>query len=117
MIVDALALIPMTNSERSDMPEYIDADVRELRDSDGAGKVTLLLGVSGDRDKFATRVEQVGATVNATLGRATLRVTAPESAIDDLCELEGLKSIEIEREDVRMLDEGNGRSRRRVTRS
>ena len=99
------------------MPEYIDTDVKSLRDSSSDDEVTLLLGVSGDRDKFATRVEQVGATVNATLGRATLRVTTSESAVDDLCGLEGLKSIEIEREDVRTLDEGNGRSRRRVTRS
>lgn len=99
------------------MPEYIDAGVTALRDSSSDEETMLLLGVSGDRDEFATRVEQAGATVNATLGRATLRVTAPQSAIDDLCELDGLKSIEIERDDVRMLDEGNGRSPRRVIRS
>ena len=99
------------------MPEYIDAEIRALRDSSSDDEITLLLGVSGDRDEFASWVEQLGATVNASLGRATLRVTAPQSAIDGLCELDGLKSIEIEREDVRTLDEGNGRSRRRVTRS
>lgn len=117
VIADALGLTPMDNSERSDMPEYIDADVRKLRDSDGDAKITLLLGVSGDRDEFASRVKQVGATVKATLGRATLRVSAPQSVVDDLCKLDGLKSIEIERDDVRTLDEGNGRSPRRVTRS
>jgi len=107
----------MTDSKRVDMPEYIDADVTTLRDSSSDEETTLLLGVSGDRDEFATRVEQVGATVNAALGQATLRVIAPQSTIDDICELDGLKSIEIEREDVRTLDEGNGRSPRRVTRS
>lgn len=99
------------------MPEYIDAEVTTLRDSTSDDEITLLLGVSGDRDEFASRVEAVGATVDAKLGQATLRVTTLKSAIGQLCELERLKSIEIEREDVRTLDEGNGRSRRRVTRS
>lgn len=99
------------------MPEYIDPAVSDLRDSERAESVTVLLGVAGDRDEFATRVEQLDVTVDAALGRATLRVTAPESAVDALCELTGLQSIELEREDVRTLDEGNGRSRRRVTRS
>lgn len=99
------------------MPEYVDAEVARLRDNPSDDSVTLLLGVSGDRDEFATRVEAVGATVEAELGRATLRVTASQTAIDELCELEGLRSIEIEREDVRTLDRGNERSRRRVSRS
>lgn len=99
------------------MPEYVDADVEALRDSESDEAVTLLLGVSGDRDAFAARVEQSGATVEAEIGRATLRVTAPKSTVDVLCELDGLKSIELEREDVRTLDEGNGHSRRRLTRS
>lgn len=99
------------------MPEYIDTDVKSLRDSSSDDEITLLLGVSGDREELGTRIEQVGATVKGTLGRATIRVHTPESIIDELCELEGVKSIEIEREDVRTLDEGNERSRRRVTRS
>jgi|GEM_PF-2043993 len=107
----------MNDSRTAEMPEYVDAAVKSLRESSSDGEVTLLLGVSGDRDEFAARVEQHDATVNTTLGRATLRVTAPESAIDALCELEGLKSIEVEREDVRTLDEENERSHRRVTRS
>lgn len=99
------------------MPEYVDPDIEALRDSDSDDEVTLLLGVSGDREEFAARVERHGAAVEAEIGRATLRVTAPESAVDVLCEFEGLKSIELEREDVRTLDEGNGHSRRRLTRS
>lgn len=99
------------------MPEYVDSDVRALRDSDSDDTVTLLLGASGDRDVLARRVEETGGEVDARLGRATLRVTAPESFVDALCTLEDLKSIELEREDVRTLDEGNGDSRRRLTRS
>ncbi|MEF8802330.1 MAG: hypothetical protein V5A27_01295 [Halapricum sp.] len=99
------------------MSEYIGAEVKVLRDSTSDDEITLLFGVSGDRDEFARRVEEIGATVDATVVQATLRVTAPESAIDQLCELEGVQSIEIEREDVRTLDEGNGQSRRRVARS
>lgn len=99
------------------MPEYIDADVRALRDSERDDEVTLLLGVSGDRDEFADRVERCGGTVESSLGRATLRVTATEAVVDELCDLDGLKSVELEREDVRTLDEGNERSRRRLTRS
>lgn len=99
------------------MPEYIDAEVRRIRDSSRDETITLLLGVSGDRDEFATRVEEVGATVETKLGQATLRVSAPERAIDEICDLKNLKSIEIEREDVRTLDKGNGQSRGRVTRS
>lgn len=98
------------------MPEYIDAEITRIRGSSSDDIITLLLGVSGDRDQFANHVEEVGATVEAKLGQATLRVSAPKNVIDDLCELENLKSIEIEREDVRTLDQGNGQSRRRVTR-
>lgn len=99
------------------MPEYIEAEIERLRDSTSDDEITVLLGISGDRDEFASRVVDVGARVEAKIGQATLRVSASESLIDDLCQLEGLKSMEIEREDVRMLDEENEQSRRRVTRS
>lgn len=98
------------------MPEYVDPDVDALRESKSPTEVTLLLGVSGDRDAVIAQVEQAGATVDDTLGRATLRVTAPESAVDTLCTLEGVKSIELERDDVQVLSEGNSHSRPRVTR-
>lgn len=99
------------------MPEFIDSDVKALRDSDSDDTVTLLLGVSGDRDEFAARVEEFGGNVDAHLGRATLRVTVRQSLVGDLCDLDGLKSIELERDDVRTLDEGNRHSPRRLTRS
>lgn len=98
------------------MPAYIGAAVNDLRGSDGADEVALLLGVDGDRTEVVDRVEALGGSVDARLGRATLRVTVPESAVDALCELDGLTSIERDRDDVQVLDRGNGHSRRRVTR-
>jgi hypothetical protein len=98
------------------MPEYVDSQVEKIRGSERSTTVTLLLGVSGDQEAVIERVEQTGATVDTTLGRATLRVTAPESAVDALCSIEGVSSIEIERDDVQVLSQGNARSRRRVTR-
>ncbi len=98
------------------MPEYIDPDVEEMRDSDSSDRATLLVGVSGDRDELQDRLDEHGVTVEDALGLATLRVTAAKSSVDVLCDLDGVKSIELEREDVRILDSGNGHSRRRVTR-
>lgn len=98
------------------MPEYVDPKVETLRESESPTEVTLLLGVSGDHDTVVEQVEQAGATVEDTLGRATLRLTAPESVVNSLCNIDGVKSIELEREDVQVLSEGNSRSRRRVTR-
>lgn len=98
------------------MPEYIDPAVEDVRENASETPVTLLLGVSGDPDTLIEPVERTGATVESTLGRATLRVTAPPSAIDELIAREEITSIELERDDVRPLDEGNQHSRRRVTR-
>lgn len=64
------------------MPEYIDPQVEDLRGSNNPIAVTLLIGVSGDYDNATVckLVEQAGGTVDAEIGRATLRVTAPETA-------------------------------------
>lgn len=98
------------------MPEYIDPAVEELRDSDSQDRVTLLVGVSGDRDDVQKRLSEHGVIVEDSLGQATLRVRAAKSSVAVLYDLEGVKSIELERDDVRILDSGNGHSRRRVTR-
>lgn len=98
------------------MLEYVDPQVESLRESSSPAQITLLLGVSGTQSDVEKRVEETGATVEDTLGQATLRVTTPESAINSLCEIDGLKSIEVEREDVQILTEGDFHSRRRVTR-
>jgi hypothetical protein len=98
------------------MPEYVDPEVESLRESDSSTAVTLLLGVSGPQNETVKSVEETGVTVEDTLGQETLRVIAPESAIDTLCKLEGIKSIEIERNDVQVLTAKNFRSPHRVTR-
>ncbi|TYL37446.1 hypothetical protein CV102_17735 [Natronococcus pandeyae] len=99
------------------MLEYIDPQVKDLRGSNSPIEVTLLIGVSGEYDDATAceSVEQAGGTVDAEIGRATLRVTAPETAIELLCTLEEVKSIELERDDVQVLAEGNQHSRPRVT--
>ena len=98
------------------MPEYIDPAVTRLSERGSDESVTLLLGVSGELNSTVETVEETGATVETTLGRATLRVTAPATTIDDLIALDGISSLELEREDIRPLDEGNRHSRRRVIR-
>ena len=98
------------------MPEYIDPAVKRLRERGSTENVTLLLGVSGELNSMVNTIEGTDATVENTLGRATLRVTAPATTIDDLIALDEISSIELEREDVRPLDEGNRHSRRRVIR-
>ncbi|MFC6614883.1 hypothetical protein ACFQAS_07920 [Halopenitus salinus] len=87
------------------MPDYIDPAVARLRESDAETTVTLLLGVEGDREAATRTIERTGATIEAELGRATLRVTAPESAVDDLATLAPVSSIELEREDARVVDD------------
>lgn len=98
------------------MPQYVDPAVERLRDSDDDSTVTVLLGTGDDRASLIEALERVGATVENELGRATVRATVTERAVDDLCEIQALTSIELERDDVRTLDEGNSNSRRRVTR-
>ncbi|GGL45370.1 hypothetical protein GCM10009037_31010 [Halarchaeum grantii] len=82
------------------MPAYVDSQVEKIRGSECETTVSLLLGVSGDQEAVIERVEQESATVDSTLGRATLRVTAPESVVNALCSIGGISSIEIERDDV-----------------
>jgi hypothetical protein len=90
----------------STMPRYVDPQVESMRDSDNSTAVTLLLGVSHPQSEVIESVEETGVTVEDTLGHATLRVTASESGIDALCELDGVTSIEIDRNDVRESIEG-----------
>lgn len=82
------------------MPEYIESEVRKIRESPEERTVTVLLGVSGNRDKLADRVQELGGDIDARIGRATLRAEVPEKSIDTLCELEWTKSVELEKEDV-----------------
>lgn len=83
------------------MASYIEHTVRSLRDSTAETQVELLLGVSGETDTFERRIRELGGTVHDQIGRATLEVSVPESRVDEVCEFEGLKSVELNETDVR----------------
>jgi hypothetical protein len=85
------------------MPEYVDPQVESMRESDNSNSISLLLGVSDLQNEIIGSIEETGATVEDTLGQATLRVVASESGLDALCNLDGVKSIEIDRDDVQAL--------------
>ena len=96
------------------MPEYIDLGIESLLDSESDKQVTLLVGASGDQEAVPRRVRESRATVEDTLGQATLPVRAPESQIATLCGFDRLTSIELDQDDVWILDSGNGHSCQRV---
>lgn len=82
------------------MTSYVEHAVRNLRDSTAETQVELLLGVAGDANSLERRVRELGGTVDDRIGRATLEVSVPENRVDELCELDGLKSIELDESDV-----------------
>ena len=88
------------------MVEYIEHAVEDLRETGSQEEVELLLGVSGDRDAFVERVSELGATVEGKRGRATLQVSTPKAAVDAICRLDGLKSAELNSNDVRTHSSG-----------
>lgn len=82
------------------MASYVEHAVRSLRDSTDETQVELLLGVAGDTDSLERRVRDLGGTVHEQIGHATLEVSVPENRVDELCELDGLKSVELDQSDV-----------------
>lgn len=93
------------------MARYIEHSVRNLRESTAETQVNLLLGVDGEMDALGSRVREIGGTVHDQIGHATLEVSLPENRVDDLCDLDGLKSVELDETDVRShagsVDTGN----------
>lgn len=70
---------------------------------------TLLLAVghADCEDELADRIEaDLGGTVEARLPFDTLRITLAETALEALCAVEGVESVEAERE-VHLHDRGN----------
>jgi hypothetical protein len=84
------------------MPEYVEPAVRELRDQESEGIEDILLGVSGDRGEYIQRLRSIDAGIEGLekVGRASIRISAPASAVSAICALEGTKSIELDRSDV-----------------
>lgn len=85
------------------MPEYVEPAIRDLRDRDSEGTEDVLLGVSGDREEYIRRLRTLDAGIEnlEKVGRASLRVSVATSAVDAICTLEGTRTIELDRSDVR----------------
>lgn len=82
------------------MASYIEHAVRALRDSTAETRVRLLLGISGEQDLVEDRVRGLGGTVHEQIGHATLEISVSQNRVDDVCELEGVKSVELDESDV-----------------
>lgn len=88
------------------MASYIEHSVLDLRDSTAATQVELLLGVEGEMDSLEHRVRELGGTVHDRIGHATVEVSLPENRIDEICEFDGVKSVELDETDVRSHTDG-----------
>ncbi len=96
------------------MAEYVDPAVEEIRNSNAATAVTLLIGASDDRDALEEQLLAFDVTIEGTVGQTALRVRTTEAVVDDLCHIGAVSSIEFDYNDVEVLDEGNSQSRQRV---
>jgi len=75
---------------------YLSHPVRRMRDDPQTGeKVTLLVRAVADAkvEDLAERLADLG-TVEDKLRFATVRVTVPQVAVADVCELSGVDSVE-----------------------
>lgn len=79
-------------------PEFVSAEVSQLRGKQGEERVSLLLYPVESREDLEQDVKDIleGTGETEPTGRAALRVKAPEYAVDDICSLESLKSIDVE---------------------
>lgn len=82
------------------MASYIEHAVRTLRESTAETQVRLLLGISDDHELVEDRVRGLGGTVHEQIGHATLEISVSENRVDDVCEIEGVKSVELDESDV-----------------
>lgn len=90
-------------------PRYVEPAVRELRESTRDERVRLLLGVAEDRSKLVGRLQGMsGLEEIETVGRATVRVTAPKSAVDRPLGVDGVKSADLDSADVHSFNGDSG---------
>ena len=76
---------------------YLSHPVRRIRADPVAGEsVSLVVELADDdgRDALTSTVEDLEGSVDRDLGFSAHLVTLPETAVDDLCELEGVERIE-----------------------
>ncbi|WP_459193130.1 hypothetical protein [Halosimplex sp. J119] len=76
---------------------YISPAVRTIRDDPVEGEpVTLLLEVAEEAaiEEVAAAVGEAGATVEKELEFRTLEVTVEQEQVGDVCEVEGVETVE-----------------------
>jgi hypothetical protein len=76
---------------------YLSHPVRRIRADPVAGEsVSLVVELTDDDggDALTSTVETLDGSVDRDLGFSAHLVTLPETAVDDLCELDGIERIE-----------------------
>ena len=75
---------------------YVSRPVRAIRDDPTPGESATLLLRFGDADPDAVRtaVDVCDGEVTADLAFETLRVEVPQTAVQSLCDLDGLAAVE-----------------------
>lgn len=88
------------------MSRYIEQEVSDITRNPREGKtVTLLLGVSEDMDSVREQLRTIGAEPER-LPYNTFRVEVPEVDVSLVCDMDGLKSVEVEGT-IETLESGN----------
>jgi len=77
---------------------YVSPAVRSIREHpDQEESVTLLVRATDDVAEIRDRIEAAGGTIEETLKFETLSVSIPQTDVGDVCELDGIESIETDR--------------------
>lgn len=90
------------------MAEFIEPEIRDMRDSTSQEETTLLVGCAGDRDELVNTIEDVGGQVQELIGRTTLLVSISKSDVGQLCDIESVVSVERDAEDIETHSSANG---------
>jgi len=73
--------------------------VRDYLESHDEGEqVTLIVGISGDADTASESIADIGAEVEEILPYDSLAVSADTDDIREICDLDAVDSVELEKE-------------------
>jgi len=89
------------------MPEFIERDVRPLRGASSSEHTILLVGTEDNRDELGDKIADIGGEILDRIGRSGLRISIPQAKVDDLCEIESVASVELDKDDVYPQNQGN----------
>lgn len=94
------------------MPKYVQPEVERLRDGPSSGAFADLVVVpeDGAEDAVRERVESLGIEVTREVEFGMLAVRVEETDIEDLCEVEDLRSVTFD-EELEVLGSGNRQRR------